>query len=277
MRTSATVALAAALVSVLLLAHGDLATAKYIRGVGYNMMRAELPVPRQPHEVQFPPLDTRPIAPTAVKEAALICDRYVPVQRVVTCEVHTYDVCGNPSGVEFNSTQGWFVKVEEELHRGSNNRLVAPIVWLKRGVGRFYFTPLRIGPHRVTLTRRARPFNGDLRVKDYVVGAGLLVLVHDLAPRGLSHTLGKATKAVQRMLWAHASHRAEPSVLVPPVTPAPFVFEDQQHRYDDRNLGLLQEAIRRQPVQPGAIRTLPLQPARYDNNDFRFVDLLRPN
>lgn len=257
-------------------------SATYQHGVGFNLFRPTMNIPQQPHQIQYPELYTQVVAvQQKIREAALVCDAFVPVGRTVQCEVHTFDECGNPFGEAFNTTQGWSIEVEEVTNApGTLNRLVSPLIHIQKGVSRFYFTPLRIGLHRVRLNRQAKVYhkdfvNEELRVSDNIAGPGFLVNVHGSTMKGLSHNLGETNLALQRMLWTIASHNQEPANF-PPATPRTYTFEDKEHRFDDRRYGQLQQDVRRPPIQPELFANMPDRPAKKDNNAHRLVDYARP-
>lgn len=257
------------------------ASATYVNGIGYNLMRPKMGIPQQAHQVQYPPEDTSVVATRKIKEAALICDSIAPVLRAVQCEIHTYDECGNPFGYDFNMTQGWDIAVEELESPGSFSRLVSPIIWLENGVGRFYWTPLRRGLHKVYLTRKSKVYNKGFTQSDLLVpggvgpSAGFVVWVRDNLVKGSTAPLGDVNQAVQRMLWTQASRNAEPAAF-PPSMPATLSFEDKEHRFDDRRYGQVQQGVRRPAVQPEAFPRMPDRPARPDDNNHRLVDYVRP-
>lgn len=255
-------------------------TATYINGVGYNLERKILQVPRQPHDIAYPQEDTSTVSLKAVREASVVCDRFVPVLRTVTCELHLYDECGNPFGHDFNVTHDWNVLVQELDNGGLplDPSLIAPTVWMQKGVGRFYFTPLRVGLHRVALTRRKWPYQADLQLSSNLGASsngGFIVKVHGVTAKGLSHNFGATNLAVQRMLWTAAKYNAEPSPY-PPTMPATFTFEDKKHTFDDRRYGQAQQDVRRPPVQPFQVPPMPDRTARLDDNAHRLVDIVFP-
>jgi hypothetical protein len=258
-----------------------LVDATYIRGVGYNLERQPLPIPRQAHDVSETPLpDTTPITRKYVREAAVICDRFAPVLRTVMCEVHLFDECGNPFGRDFNLTHEWTIVVQELDNGGQalSPSLIAPTVWLQKGVGRFYFTPVRVGMHRVGVTRLKKPFQSEFQVaRDLGAnGGGFIVTVHGVVAKAMSHDFGVTNPAVQRMLWLQAKVNAEPRAFGPK-TPATTTFEDKQHRFSDPRYAQLPQVVRRPPVQPEAFPAMPDRTPRLDDNAFRFVDVVLPD
>lgn len=271
--------LAAVVIVIISAATTEFVAATYIKGVGYNLERDVLPIPRQAHHIDFPQVDTSTVARAAVREAAVVCDPIVPVQRIVNCELHLFDECGNPYGHDFNVTHNWNVVVQE-LDYGNRNlspNLISPTVWLQKGVGRFYFTPIRRGLHRVALTRRAWPYAADLQ-HTFKLGqnnGGFTVKVHGVMAKGLSHNLGETNAAVRQMLWAAASANAEPRQY-PPSMPPTFTYEDKRHQFDDRRYGNLQENVRRPPIQPYVVPVMPLKGAPLDDNAHRILDVVFP-
>jgi hypothetical protein len=278
---SASLALAPVLLLLVLLvaAAASPAAAKYVNGIGFNLNRPPIALPQQPHQVSYPLAeDTSRIARrNRVTEAAVVCDAIAPVGRVVQCDIHTFDECGSPFGDASNVTTGWDIDVQEVLYPGSSNSLVSPITWVQMSKGRFYFTPLRQGPHRVVLTRNATPLQSQLTFQgnlgERFVGAGFLVWVRDTLIKSLSAPLGQTTAATRRLLWAASQRNAEPRNY-PPATPATRTYQDTQVQFADPVYARLQQAGRRPVVQPFAVPSMPVVPAADDHNNFRLADVV---
>ena len=56
--------------------------------------------------------------------------------------------------------------------------------------------------------------------------------------------------------------------------PATFTYEDKKHSFDNRLFGELQEDVRRPPVQPWIVPSLPNKVAPLDDNAHRLVDVV---
>lgn len=235
--------------------------------VGYNLDRKELDLPSVPHIRND--LDTRTIAPRGPREAQLVCDLNGVVHRVVTCEIHTYDICGNRDGLPGNITD-WerFVYVDKaQLH----SSLVSPIIWLKKSVARFYFTPRIVGLHRIELKRTPSSIMPALRTRPSM---SFYVNVRDILVPCTSVILDRMNRQTQHYAWTQSSFENE---LTPIHTRETFtnqptrVFGDRISQFGASNLNTFQQVTGRAASQPFIAPPLADMP-RTDDNRFKFCE-----
>jgi hypothetical protein len=248
------------------------AAATLVGGVTYDLQRTAQVPSRQPHQVTTAEIDTTVIAPSGFREAVLRCDRTGAVNRVIDCDILTYDVCGNLYGVSENVT-AWSVTVVA-VASGATSAHVSPVVWKERGVARFFFTPLVVGPHQVTITRVPADLQA-LRNAASGQSSTALVVVHDSTLRWTPQPIGAAVASTQRMQWASGYWAGSPFTTtgLPPVTPT-HTWGDPSHSFEWAGANELQQAYRRVPVQPFVPGSMPDVPPPTDHNDFPYVELV---
>jgi hypothetical protein len=248
------------------------ASATRVRGVGFNMDRAPLTL-EQPHATSG--IDTTGIAPPGFREAQLVCDATSPVLRVATCEIHTFDLCGNIDGdIDGNTTNTWEVSVDAVIG-GRRSVLVSPIAHARTGVARFYFTPIVVGLHLVKVWRRSdKTAMASLQTAKTMTE---YVKVHDSLMNCMDHKLSEMPRIVQQHYWAQASffnERVPITGIEPATSPSTFTNVDTQSTHTGANIGKLQQKTGRaatQPFVPDAIGALPTE----DNNHFKFCDYVQ--
>lgn len=246
-----------------------IASATLRNGIGYNTDRPPLATFAYPHKPTFD--DTRTIAPRGIREARLVCDRFGPIFRVITCEIHTFDTCGNIEGESGNHTR-WVVKVESTvLVRDSQH--VSPVIWLRRGVARFYFTPMSVGHYTITVSQPDSFLLPPLRTGNPMT---FITMVHDSTMKCTGYDMNGATRPVQHFIWGLGSARNERKPIVGIETATSDhsnIFADVARKHNAAQAAL-QQATNRMPVQPVApelLRDLP----RTDNNAFGFCDYVQ--
>ena len=221
-----------------------------IGDVGFDFKYPTIQYDNPQHET---PVDTRSIAPRGVREAQLSCFEESHVNRVVLCDIVTWDVCGNidDTFVAGNVTN-WLVEVRH-AHTGRVLKLVSPVVWHKRGSSRFYFTPTEVGAHRVTVTRK---FSSHLAPLTTSAVMTQLVLVHNTVA-SCSNKMSEIHSILRTSLWTYSSWLNErnkqyaatnPSQSTKIVLDSADVFGGSQ-RY-------LQQNLRRPSIQPDEFHTV---------------------
>jgi hypothetical protein len=233
-----------------------------VNGVGYNTARPPLSAPAYPYKGRAE--DTTTISPKSVREARLVCDQTAHINRIVTCEIHTFDLCGNPTGRTGNITQ-WRTQVES-VRRRKANLLVSPVVWISKGVARFYFTPIATGVHVVTVKRVLSLPLEPLRTSTIMTNA---VTVHDSIVSCTQFNFNQPPRATQSFLWAQAARgnsRTPVYGIEASTSDRTRVFADVARSY---GAGVRGDDVK-QFVAP-ILGEIP----RVDNSAFRFCDYVQ--
>lgn len=216
------------------------------------------------------PFDTTLIAQHVPREAQLQCVQEAPIFRVVTCDIKTWDACGNVFGRRGNESD-WQFTVQ---HATSNkfSRLVSPITFLVSGVARFYFTPVEIGVHIVTVKRRATSKMPSLNTGNSIQQ---LVIIHDTTARCTQGTVAQTHPQLRTLLWAQATHSNEnaPIVGVSGISKNTHIVVDRDTVYAGK-AGELQQSVRRGPLPPESLGPLGPQLPQ-DNNNFYYCDVIQ--
>ena len=239
-------------------------------GFGYNTARPPLDAEAHPYKGRVE--DTATVAPPGVREARLVCDPVGPLYRIITCEIHTFDLCGNPEGEAGNITQ-WTTRVESMTARQTNAH-VAPIIWIARGIARFYFTPTVTGQHVVTVRRGVSLPNQPLNTPALMV---FPVMVHESIVTCTGYRMEQPPRATQAFLWAQSSRdneRAPIYGLEPSTSDRTFVFGDKRRQFGAGIASGYGTPTGRDPVQPFQVGTLGDMP-RLDDSAFRYCDYVQ--
>jgi hypothetical protein len=239
-------------------------------GVGYNTARPPMDSPAYPYKDRVE--DTVSIAPPGIREARLICDSKGHVDRIITCEIHTFDICGNPDGESGNTTQ-WITHVESIASQRSS-ALIAPILWLRRGVARFYWTPVSIGVHVVTVSQASSLAFAPLTTK---APMAFPVTVHESRIDCTGFLLNGPPRPTQQLLWAQGARSNSRRAIYgmePQTSDRTFIFADSLRAWGAGRGSGLGTPTGRNPVQPFAAPDLGDMP-RVDNSAFRFCEYLQ--
>lgn len=260
--------LPAALLLLTLLAAAICTDARRVNGVGYD---ADFPPNRNvPMPHLRSPTDTKLIAERYPREAQLACVEEAPVFRVVTCDILTWDGCGNVYGRYGNETL-WKVEVRHGV-TGAPARLTSPIIHLEEGVFRFYFTPTEIGAFVVKAWRDPRLKLQTLTTPETMEQ---IVVVHDTVAKCTSASLANTHAQLRQLLWTQVSisNELQPVVGVDGISKETHVVVDTTDAYA-RADAMLQQTVRRRAVVPVALSTLGEIP-REDNNNFNLCDVIQ--
>jgi hypothetical protein len=270
MRPAAT-ATTAVLAVLLALACSTVDGRSHINGVGYDLQRPPLESPAHPYKGRIE--NTELVAPKGIREARLECDRTSHINRIVMCEIHTFDLCGNDEGENGNHTQ-WTYRVESvTAHQTSS--LVAPIVWVRTGVARFYFTPIHKGLHNVNVWRA----RGQSSLDPLATAPAMkqVVEVHESIVTCTDYLMNAPPRPTQYFLWAQSSRDNERRAIYgiePATSDRTNVFADIQRAYGQGIGTGLNSHTGRDSVPNFRVGELGEVP-RIDNSAFRFCDYIQ--
>lgn len=216
------------------------------------------------------PTDTTAVSEKVQREAVLSCMEESPVFRACNCDILTWDSCGNVYG-QSGQEADWVVTVTH-MTKGDVSRLVSPIMFLRDGVARFYFTPTAIGPYNVSVARKVTSTLPSL-----YTGTNLsnLVMVHDVTATCSHRTLNNMLSLNQDLLWAHSQFLNERTKqpAVSQYSIATNINIDHYTIYSPED-ATLQQDIRREAIQPYAPKSIiPRQPE--DDNNMKMCDMVK--
>lgn len=240
--------------------------ARIVHGVGYD---DDIPPDTRDQPYLPTSFDTTLISTHHIREAVLSCTESIALFRTVTCDIITYDSCGNPYAVSGNETQ-WTVQVQHQTtHQFS--RLVSPIIFLKPAVVRFYFTPIEVGVYEVVVHLKAKhtPLYVPLPLRQYVV-------VHNTIAKCTQSTILHTQAQVARTTWAASSFQNEYpeggiaglaglSIPTSVVVDREWIYPEPDH--------LVESRTRRVPLEPRPLTKIsdPLLPGK---NNFKYCDVI---
>uniref|UniRef100_A0A7S1M320 Uncharacterized protein n=1 Tax=Neobodo designis TaxID=312471 RepID=A0A7S1M320_NEODS len=242
-----------------------------VNGVGYNVRRPSLDSPAHPYKGRIE--NTEVIAPKGIREARLECDRTGHVNRIIMCEIHTFDLCGNEEGEQGNQTQ-WTYRVESVTGQDTS-ALVAPIVWVKTGVARFYFTPIHKGLYNVNVWRARGQVSLPLLTTPPQMKQ--LVEVHESIITCTNYLINGPPRPTQTFLWAQSSRDNERKPIYgiePATSDKTNVFADIAKAYGAGVPTGLHSRTGRDAIKGFRVGDLGELP-RVDNSAFRFCDYLQ--
>lgn len=218
------------------------------------------------------PTDTSAVSEKVQREAVLSCSETSPVFRACNCDILTWDNCGNIFGKEGQQAD-WVVSVTNAM-TGEVSRLVSPVMFLREGVARFYFTPSTIGHYTVSVSR-----SPTSTLPSLMTGPDLsaVVIVHDVTATCSDRTLGVMLPQFQDLLWAHSQFLNEQRRAGPEMDQYAVATNINIDRYGVYNAALdgqLQQEVRRPAIQPYAPDlVIPRQPV--EDNNMHMCDMIR--
>ena len=183
-------------------AHGAITIGPHgtmVNGVGYP---THLPVEQAAKLTLDTPVNTQTAIPQqylGIREAKLSCDPVGPVNRVVNCEIRTFDLCGNLYGQEYN-VSSWLRAVQHTT-KGVYSKHVSKVVYVSKGLAKFYFTPWESGFYKVFVWRRVPNKFGSLRTENLM---SMNVVAHDVTVR-CSPALSTIQPTLRHVMWSQAA------------------------------------------------------------------------
>jgi hypothetical protein len=254
----------AALLVAWLVASTDAST---VNGVGYEV---SIPPVQTTPPYMPTPYDTTPIVVPSQREARLACQESVPLYRTATCDITTWDDCGNLYGDGTNISD-WVVTVTNQV-TGSVSLHVSPIISLKLGVARFYFTALELGVYSVSVVRSVSSTLPSLRTNTPMV---VLVVVSNSISRCTTQTVLAMQAQLSTTSWAASSFSNEYRTIpgLSGLSKPTSVVVDTAWIYPTPD-DVVQTRIRRAPLAPKVLTKLQSQlPA--DGNNFKYCDVIQ--
>lgn len=241
--------------------------ASTVDGVGY-----ETSIPPIQTAAPYPPtpFDTTTVATPAQREASLACQESVPLYRTASCDITTWDDCGNLFG-DGNNISGWVVSVTNAA-TGTVSDHVSPIVNMETGVARFYFTALELGVYTVSVQRNDSSSLPSLRTPTPMT---VLVVVSNTISKCTAKTVLHTQGKLAETMWAAASfnneHRSVPGLegLSRPTS----VVVDREWIYPSPT-DEVQTTVRRTPLQPRVLTTLEERLPDSDSH-YKFCDVIQ--
>lgn len=241
--------------------------ASTVNGVGYEVT---IPAVQTPPPYTPTPYDTTPISIPSQREARLACQEAVPLYRTATCDITTWDDCGNlyESGTNISD---WVVTVTNSMTTTVSMH-VSPVIFLTLGVARFYFTALELGVYSVSVTRKVGSTLPTLRTPLPMTN---LVVVSNTISRCSTSTVVNMQPKLATTLWAASSFNNEQRTIpgLEGLSKPTSVVVDYSWIYPTPD-ATVQTRIRRAPLQPKVLQTLQDQLASSDSN-YKYCDVIR--
>lgn len=216
------------------------------------------------------PFDTTLISTRAPREARLQCQEMAPLFRTVTCDIITYDNCGNLYGRPGNVSD-WMPSAVHVIS-GTESTLVSAVTYLQPAVARFHFTPALVGVYEVRVGRSA-----STRLPALFTALPLtqLVVVHNTISRCTQATVVNTQHILSQLVWSQsrASNDRRRVVGLEGLSAPTSVVTDFDWIYpkpDDE----VQTAVRRAPLQPRVLTKLGA-PLPEDDANYKYCDVIQ--